>query len=106
MSPYVLALGVAALTASGCVWYLPALADLRAGDDRPVSLRTAAAGCLTGWATLAALALPLLADAAWWVPCAVAAVGAVATATLRVRARVHRKREAAEQEELRRWAAV
>ena len=42
MTHTVLAIGTAALTASGCVWYLPAIADLQAGADRPRSTRTAA----------------------------------------------------------------
>ncbi|ANZ20980.1 hypothetical protein ACH4YO_15555 [Streptomyces noursei] len=64
LSPAVLALGATALSASGCVWYLPAAADLRAGSDRPVSRRLAAAACLTGRATVALSAL-LLAAASW-----------------------------------------
>ncbi|MFJ6997492.1 hypothetical protein ACISUF_25645, partial [Streptomyces sp. NPDC003090] len=59
MNGTVLALGAGAVTASGCVWYVPALADLRAGADRPGSRRLAAASCVTGWATAAATA-PLL----------------------------------------------
>ncbi|MGN5381968.1 hypothetical protein ACQ4WX_47310 [Streptomyces lasalocidi] len=45
MPQAVLALGATTVTASGCVWYLPARADLRAGADRPVSRRTPRACC-------------------------------------------------------------
>ncbi|MEZ3177774.1 hypothetical protein KYY02_03310 [Streptomyces pimonensis] len=96
----VLALGCAAVTAAGCVWYLPALADLRAGADRPLSCRTAAIACLTGWGSLGTVALVLLVATEWWVPAGVAAVGGTAAATLRAGAAVRRageRREAAGQ---------
>ncbi|MFG3496213.1 hypothetical protein [Streptomyces sp. NPDC047928] len=104
MAHLVPALGVGVLTVSGCVWYLPALADLRAGDDRPVSRRTAATACLTGWTGCAAVALLLLVGGPWWLPVGAATTGGAATATLRVRAAVQRRREAAE--EAHRWAAL
>ncbi|MCC3777288.1 hypothetical protein [Streptomyces sp. UNOB3_S3] len=53
MSNLVLALAAAALTVAGTVWYLPAVAELRAGADRPFFRRVSAAGCLTGWSTCA-----------------------------------------------------
>ncbi|MDT6984662.1 hypothetical protein ACFSUJ_23300 [Streptomyces lusitanus] len=103
MAQPVLALGCALVTAAGCVWYLPALADLRAGAaDRPPSRRTAALACLTGWGTVAALAPALLVAPHWWVPCAVAAAGGTAAAVLRVRAAVRRGRERRETARL--WA--
>lgn len=72
MSHPVLALGAAAVTAAGSVWYLPALADLRAGADRPASRRTGAVACLSGWTTAAAVAVLLLLTDNWWAPCAAA----------------------------------
>ncbi|MBD0710435.1 MULTISPECIES: hypothetical protein [unclassified Streptomyces] len=98
MGAAVLALGTGAVTASGCVWYVPALVDLRAGADRPVSRRLAAASCVTGWAT-AAVVVPLLLLGVPFRPLlAVAAVGAGGAIALRVRAvarRRHEEREAA-----------
>ncbi|MEU2562434.1 hypothetical protein ABZ626_24300 [Streptomyces longispororuber] len=93
MSHTVLAVGAAVVTASGCVWYLPALADLRAGADRPVSRRTAAAACLSGWTTIASAAVLLLVAEAWWLPCAAVVAGAAVTVALRVCAGVRRRRE-------------
>ncbi|MFI1168733.1 hypothetical protein ACH4UM_35530 [Streptomyces sp. NPDC020801] len=104
MSHAVAALGAAALTAAGCVWYLPALADLRAGADRPDSRRIAAAACVTGWAGTGALALLLLVAEGWWTPCVAAAVGATATTALRLDAAVQRRREA--RETARHWARL
>ncbi|MEV0170565.1 hypothetical protein AB0I00_05485 [Streptomyces sp. NPDC050803] len=100
----VLGLGLVVVTASGCVWYLPALADVRAGDDRPVHRRTAALACLTGWATAGIAGLLVLAGAWWPVPVTPAVAGAAATAALRVRAGVQHRREA--REAARRWAAL
>ncbi|MFF5154806.1 hypothetical protein ACFY3N_00795 [Streptomyces sp. NPDC000348] len=97
----VLSLGCAAVTAAGCVWYLPALADLRAGADRPLSRRTAAIACLTGWGTLGAVALVLLVATEWWIP---VAVGGPAAAALRVRAAVRRAGE--QREAARQWAQL
>ncbi|MGV9990294.1 hypothetical protein [Streptomyces sp. NPDC003374] len=104
MSHAVAALGAAALTAAGCVWYLPALADLRAGADRPDSRRLAAAACLTGWAGTGVLAVLLLVADGWWTPFCAAVVGATATAGLRLQAAVRRRREA--RETARHWARL
>ncbi|MCP9990865.1 hypothetical protein LUX09_10710 [Streptomyces albogriseolus] len=104
MAQPVLALGCALVTGAGCVWYLPALADLRAGAaDRPPSRRTAAFACLTGWGTVAAVGLTLLVTASWWAPCAVTAAGGTAVAVLRVRAALRRAGERRETARL--WAA-
>ncbi|MFE9095909.1 hypothetical protein [Streptomyces sp. NPDC007264] len=104
MSHAVLALGVAVLTLAGAVWYLPALADLRAGADRPDSRRIAAAACLTGWGTVASLAPLLVANATGWVIAVVTGVGTGVTAGLWTRAGVQRKRE--EREAARQWATL
>ncbi|MFI2435920.1 hypothetical protein [Streptomyces sp. NPDC018693] len=101
MAHAVLALGATTLTASGCVWYVPALADLRAGADRPASRRTAAASCVTGWGTTAALAVLLLVADAWWIHGTWSAVGAAAALALRIRAAVQRRHEQREAE--RQW---
>ncbi|MEV0181956.1 hypothetical protein AB0I54_22080 [Streptomyces sp. NPDC050625] len=93
MPQAVLAMGVAVTTASGCVWYVPALADLRAGADRPVSRRSAAAACLIGWGTAGCVAVLFLVAEGWWIPSAVAALGIAVTAALRIRAAVQRRRE-------------
>ncbi|MEU5083671.1 MULTISPECIES: hypothetical protein [Streptomyces] len=100
----VLALGAAAVTAAGCVWYLPALADLRAGADRPVARRTAAAACLSGWATSGIVAVLLLVCEEWWPPSGASLAGAVATVSLRAHAAVQRRRET--REAARDWAAL
>jgi hypothetical protein len=104
MSRIVLAMGLALVTAAGCVWYLPALADLRAGSDRPHARRTAAGACLTGWATAAATAVVLLLAQAWWASAGAATAGAAATAALRIRAAVQHRYEA--REAARHWAAL
>ncbi|MEV7790530.1 hypothetical protein [Streptomyces sp. NPDC087512] len=96
MSHPVLALGAAALTAAGSAWYVPALADLRAGADRPASHRAAALACLTGWSTAAAVGVLLLLTESWWPPCAAASVGAAAATGLWARAVAHRRRGARE----------
>lgn len=101
MSRTVLALSAAVIGAAGCVWYLPALSDLRAGDDRPPSRQTTALACLTGWGTFAAIALLLLAQAPWRVSGAVAAVGAAIASSFSVRARSLRR---GERQEAERWA--
>ncbi|MFF3500515.1 hypothetical protein [Streptomyces sp. NPDC003247] len=93
MAHPLLALAAALATASGCVWYLPALAEVRAGADRPDSLRSSAAACLSGWTTLAGIAVLLLVADPWWLPGAVAGAGAALTAALRTRAAVQRRRE-------------
>ncbi|MCK7622380.1 hypothetical protein MUU72_04475 [Streptomyces sp. RS10V-4] len=104
LSPAVLALGATALCASGCVWYLPAVADLRAGADRPASRRLAAAACLAAWATVA-LCAPLLL-AAVPRPALGAAVlsGAAAALVLAGLARVRRGHE--RRATRRAWAAL
>ncbi|MGW3115704.1 hypothetical protein ACWDBW_00895 [Streptomyces sp. NPDC001107] len=104
MAHGVLALGAGLVTAAGCVWYLPALAELRAGADRPDSRRTAAAACLTGWTTLAAVAVLLLADVAWQAVCAIAVAGAAGAAALRIRAAAQHRHEV--REIARHWAAL
>ena len=96
MPQAVLALGTAAVTASGWVWYVPALADLRAGADRPLSRRDAAAACVSGWSTAGIVAVLLLLAEAWWIPCAAAVAGALVTVGLRIRAVVARRGEARE----------
>ncbi|MFF3513160.1 hypothetical protein [Streptomyces sp. NPDC002573] len=104
MPQAVLALGVATVIASGCVWYLPAVADLRAGADRPASHRRAAAACLSGWTTAGIVAVLLFVSEAWWMPSAVAAAGAAVTTGLRARAAVQRRRET--REVAREWAEL
>ncbi|MGW5127025.1 hypothetical protein ACWEQ7_23865 [Streptomyces sp. NPDC004069] len=96
MSHAVAALGAAALTTAGSVWYVPALADLRAGADRPESRRIAAAACVTGWAGAGALAVLLLVAEAWWTPVAAAVAGATVAIALRLHAAARRRREARE----------
>ncbi|MFD7688036.1 hypothetical protein [Streptomyces sp. NPDC059781] len=100
----VLALGCAVVTAAGSVWYLPALGDLRAGADRPLSRRTAALACLAAWGTLGAVAPVLLVATVWWMPAAVAAVGGAAAAALRIRAAVRHADE--QREAARQWAQL
>ncbi|MFF4645903.1 hypothetical protein [Streptomyces sp. NPDC001389] len=95
-------LGLAAVTAAGCVWYVPSLADLRAGADRPASRRVAAAGCLVGWSTVALL-VPLL-PAPGWALLGAAVTGAAATVVLRLLAVALRRRE--EREAAADWAAL
>ncbi|WP_354637539.1 hypothetical protein [Kitasatospora camelliae] len=104
MPHLVLALGTAALTAAGSAWYLPALADLRAGDDRPHSTRTAAAACLTWWGSVALAAPLLLTPAPWRLPLAVAGAGAVVGGHLRLKA--VRQRRAERREARRRWSLL
>ncbi|GGI94712.1 hypothetical protein [Streptomyces brasiliensis] len=104
MSQPVLALGAAAVTVAGGVWYLPALADLRAGADRPLSRRTAAAACLSGWGTAGVVAVLLLVTGPWWIPVATAAAGAVLAAGLRIGATVQHRREV--RETARHWAEL
>ncbi|MGW7445365.1 hypothetical protein [Kitasatospora sp. NPDC054795] len=104
MNHAVLAIGTAALTASGCVWYLPAIADLQAGADRPRSTRTAAAACVLWWAGLA-LAGGLLLVVPDWRPAAqIALAGLVGGTALRLRALWDRRREV--KETAARWAAL
>ncbi|GGR93036.1 hypothetical protein GCM10010269_35110 [Streptomyces humidus] len=96
MSHTVPALGAALATAAGCVWYVPALADLRAGADRPVSRRTAAAACLTGWSTAAVVAAVLFAGVRLQAACVMAVAGATVAAALRIRAAAQHRREVRE----------
>jgi fatty acid desaturase len=100
----VLALGAALLTVSGSVWYVPALADLRAGDDRPRSRRDAAAACVSAWGATGVTAVLLLVAGPWWVPALTAAAGAAVSCGFRTRAAVRRRREA--EETARHWARL
>ncbi|WP_215449568.1 hypothetical protein [Streptomyces sp. ATCC 21386] len=102
MAHTVPATGAALVTAAGCVWYLPALADLRAGADRPVSRRTAAAACLAGWSTAAVVAAVLFAGVVWQTACVVA--GAAVAAVLRIRAAAQHRQEM--REIVRHWAPL
>ncbi|MFJ3792208.1 hypothetical protein [Kitasatospora sp. NPDC090091] len=104
MSHTVLAIGTAAITASGCVWYLPAIADLQAGDDRPRSVRTAAAACVVWWAALALAGGLLLAVPAWQPAAQVALAGLVAGVLLRIRALAQSRAE--RREDRLRWAML
>ncbi|MGW3042123.1 hypothetical protein ACWC9T_19280 [Kitasatospora sp. NPDC001159] len=104
MTHTVLAIGTAALTASGCVWYLPAIADLQAGADRPRSIRTAAAACVMWWAGLALAGGLLLALSDWRPAAQVALTGLVGGTALRMRARWDRRGE--QRETAARWAAL
>ncbi|MFF2075994.1 hypothetical protein ACFVXG_14690 [Kitasatospora sp. NPDC058162] len=104
MTHTVLAIGTAALTASGCVWYLPAIADLQAGADRPRSTRTAAAACVLWWAALALAGGLLLAGAGWRPAAQVGLAGLVGGTALRVRALWERHGE--QRETAARWAAL
>ena len=104
MAQPVVCLGAALVTAAGCVWYLPALADLRAGDDRPYSRRTAAAACLTGWSTLAVVAVLLFSGVPWQTTCVMAAAGATVTVALRIRAAAQHHDEA--RENAHHWATL
>ncbi|MCD9586872.1 hypothetical protein [Streptomyces sp. 8ZJF_21] len=103
MSHAVLALAAAVFCAAGCVWSLPAVADVRAREDRPRSRRIAAAGCLTGWGTVALLVPLLLAPASWTGIGAVAVAGAATATALAARSRVQRAHELREAEE--HWVA-
>jgi hypothetical protein len=104
MAHVVLGLGAAAVTVAGAVWYAPAIIDLRAGDDRPVSTRTRAWATLAGWGTGAVLSLLLFTTTSWLVPGAAAAAGATAVTVLAVRALQCGRLE--QQEEVRRWTAL
>lgn len=100
----VLALGTAALCASGCVWYLPAMADVRAGADRPRSQRSAALACLIAWGTLAVVGVLLLTPLPWAGTVVTAAAGLAVAAGIRVRSRLQRVGE--QREERERWAEL
>ncbi|CAL2055363.1 MULTISPECIES: hypothetical protein [Streptomyces] len=96
MAHPVLALATTAVTAAGCVWYLPALADLRAGADRPVSRRVRAASCVTAWATAAAVAVLLLTTNPWTWPATAAATGTLLALALLISSALHHSRETRE----------
>ncbi|WP_141202912.1 hypothetical protein [Streptomyces griseorubiginosus] len=102
MAQPVVSLGVALVAAAGNVWYLPALADLRAGADRPYSRRTAAAACLTGWTTLAVIAVLLFCGLPWRPTAVMAAAGATVTVALRILAAAQHHHET---RDIARWAA-
>lgn len=104
MPQAVLALGTAAVTASGSVWYLPALADLRAGADRTISRRSAAAACVSGWSTAGIVAVLMLLAEAWWIPCVAAVAGGLLSAGLRIHASVQRRAEV--REAARQWGEL
>ncbi|MER5363444.1 hypothetical protein [Streptomyces sp. NPDC002785] len=104
MSHGVLALGVAVLCISGNVWYLPACIDLRAGQDRPLSRRLAAAAVLAGWASGTLTMLLMLTSATLPAAVLMAVAGTTATVSLAVRARLRRGQEQREEEA--RWAAL
>ncbi|WP_326700423.1 hypothetical protein OG909_25910 [Streptomyces sp. NBC_01754] len=93
MSHGVLALGVTAVCLAGNVWYLPACVDLRAGQDRPRSRRTAAAAVLTGWGSAALTALLLLTPVPLAGAAVVAAAGTAAVGCLGVVTWLWRSRE-------------
>ncbi|MGA5822289.1 hypothetical protein ACPC54_31020 [Kitasatospora sp. NPDC094028] len=104
MNHSVLAIGTAALSAGGCVWYLPAIADLQAGADRPRSTRTAAAACVLWWAALAVAGGLLLALTDWRPAAQIALAGLVGGVALRLRALRERRVEQREADE--RWIAL
>ncbi|MER7752572.1 hypothetical protein [Kitasatospora sp. NPDC097643] len=104
MTHAVLAIGTAALTASGCVWYLPAIADLQAGADRPRSVRTAAAACVLWWGALALTGGLLLVLPDWRTAVQCAFAGLIGGTALRIRALLERHGE--QREEAVRWAAL
>lgn len=104
MNHSVLAIATAALTAGGCVWYLPAIADLQAGADRPRSTRTAAAACVLGWATLALAGGLLLALGDWRPAAQLALAGLGGGVALWLRALRERRVEQREADE--RWIAL
>ncbi|MFD0316264.1 hypothetical protein [Streptomyces flavalbus] len=104
MSHPVLALGTAVLTLAGSVWYVPAVADLRAGADRPRARRTSATACVTGWGTAALVAVLLLLAPDWRLPATAAGAGAVASAALWAGAAVEHRR--LRRETARAWAQL
>ncbi|WP_433342255.1 hypothetical protein [Streptomyces sp. CA-253872] len=102
MSAVVPALALGVLTASGCVWYVPALVDLRAGADRPVSRRLTALACLGGWGTAGLSAVLLLTGMPFVF--VVTGAGLLGSAALRLAAWVRSRAEA--REDAARWAAL
>jgi len=104
MSHTVLAVGTAAVTAAGHVWYLPAVADLRAGDDRPRPTRLAAVATLTWWLGTAATGALLLTPVPWQLTAAPAVTGAASGSILRLAAAADRRAEQREVERI--WSAL
>ncbi|GAA2749718.1 hypothetical protein [Kitasatospora cinereorecta] len=104
MAHPVLALGAAAVTLAGNVWYLPALVDLRAGDDRPRATRLAAVACLVWWMGAAAAGPLLLSPLPGWAAVAVVVAGGGGGGVLRCVAAGVGRREQVEQ--ARRWEAL
>ncbi len=102
MPQAVLALGIAAVTASGYVWYLAALANLRAGADRSFSRRSAAA-CVSGLSPAGIVSVLMLLAEAWWVPCVAAVAGGLLSAGLRIHASVQCRNEV--REAARQWGS-
>ncbi|MGW3911617.1 hypothetical protein ACWEBX_08825 [Streptomyces sp. NPDC005070] len=89
---------------SGSVWYVPALADLRAGADRPRSRRDAAGACVSAWGTAGVSAVLFLVTEVWWIPALAVASGTTVALALRIRAAVRRRRET--EEAVRDWARL
>jgi hypothetical protein len=104
MSHPVLVLGTAILTAAGSAWYLPALVDLRAGDDRPHATRLAAVACLVWWCGLGTACVLLLTPVPGRLAAAVTLAGAGSAALLRWTAALARRSE--QREQARQWAAL
>ncbi|MFF2818854.1 hypothetical protein ACFVT9_25445 [Kitasatospora cineracea] len=95
-----LALGTAALTATGSAWHLPALLDLlglRAGADRPRAARLAATACLLWWCAPAAAALLLTTPLPWPVPLGALLTGALSGGVLHCSAAAARRADQREQ---------
>ncbi|MET9293355.1 hypothetical protein [Streptomyces sp. NPDC003077] len=104
MSHGVLALGAGALFAAGCVWYLPAVVDVRAGLDRPLSIRLAAVSLLIGWGSVALTGALLLTPLHWHVIAAVAVAAVLVAVAVRGLALVRRNHERREEWQI--WAAL
>jgi hypothetical protein len=104
MAHPVLVLGTAVLTAAGSAWYLPALIELRAGDDRPHATRLAAIACLLWWCGLGLACALLMTPAPWQLAAAVALAAASSAAILRWTAALARRAELREQ--ARQWTAL
>ncbi|MFJ6832503.1 hypothetical protein [Streptomyces sp. NPDC091209] len=104
MAQPVLALGAALLTVAGSVWYVPALTDLRAGADRPLSRRRAAAACVSAWSTTGIVAVLFMVTGVWWIPGVTAAAGAAVASGFWAGAALRRRGEA--EEAAHRWAQL
>jgi hypothetical protein len=104
MSHPVLVLGTAILTLAGSAWYLPALVDLRAGDDRPHATRLAAVACLVWWFGLGSACVLLLTPLPGQLAAAITLAGASSAALLRWTAALARRAE--QREQARQWAAL